>query len=464
MKRITYLLIPFLLWTVGATQAQTTEQSTPNVDTLTVQPTPDTAHKLTLHECMEIAVRNSSKMKLQTSEIDDARLMRRQAILNTFTPHFEGGTSGNFNFGRTVDPETNTYKSITSFSNGYYVGGSLTLFDGFSAVNNMKITKTALKMGLQREEQLREEICLATMEAFYNVVFSEELVEVLTSFVETAKQNLHLANRQKELGQKGYADVVQFEAELADREYELVNAQNQQADALLTLKDMMLWAVDEPLEVDTSLLAPSLQMRISYGEMAEKARLTMPSVLMAEGKMDNALRELRTAKWSLLPSLSMSGGWSTSFYTLEGITTDNFKTQFKSNRGEYVQFNLSIPIFSGLFKRAKVSKAKHAFARAEIEYRQTLHDVDQEVARAIQEHEGARVALTQAERRSSVQEEAYRLNKSKLERGLISPLEFQTASNLYLKSRAERMDAELKYRLKQSVVRYYQGESYLEQN
>lgn len=464
MKQITYLLISLLLWIVSVTNAQTTEQQTHKDAPVTFQSTLDTAHKLTLHECMEIAVRNSSKMKLQASEIDDARLMRRQAILETFTPQFSGGTSGNFNFGRTVDPETNTYKSITSFNNGYYVGGSLTLFNGFSAVNNLKITKTALKMGLQREEQLREEICLATMEAFYNVVFSEELVEVLTSFVETAKQNLHLANRQKELGQKGYADVVQFEAELADREYELVNAQNQRADALLTLKDMMLWDVDEPLEVDTSLHAPSLQTRISYGEMAEKARLTMPSVLMAEGKFVNAMRDLKTAKWSLLPTLTMSGGWSTSFYTLDGVKTESFKTQFKSNRGEYVQFNLSIPIFASLIKRAKVSKARHALNRAEIEYKQTLHDVDQEVARAIQEHEGARVALTQAERRISVQEEAYRLNKSKLERGLISPLEFQTASNLYLKSRAERMDAELKYRLKQSVVRYYQGESYLEQN
>ena len=464
MIQISFLLIAFLLCPLDATKAQSSVQPAAAHHTISAEPIPDTEHKLTLHECMEIAVENSSKMKLQATEIDDARLMRRQAIPSTFTPQIAGGTSGNFNFGRTVDPETNTYKSITSFNNGYYVGGSLTLFDGFSAVNNMKITKTALQMGFQREEQLREEISLATMEAFFNVVFAEELVKVLTSFVETAKQNLHLANRQKELGQKGYADVVQFEAELADREYELVNARNQRDNALLILKDMMLWAVDEPLKIDTDLRAPSRHPAPSYGELAEHARLTMPAARMAEGKMDNAFRELRTAKWSLLPSLSMSGGWSTSYYTLEGVHTDNFRTQFKANRGEYVQFNLSIPIFGGLIKRAKVAKARHAYNRAEIEYKQTLHDVDQEVARAIQEHDGARVALTQAERRSAVQEEAYRLNKSKLERGLISPLEFQTASNQYLKSRAERMDAELKYRLKQSVVRYYQGESYLDQN
>ena len=84
-----------------------------------------------------------------------------------------------YNFGRSVDPETNTYKSTTSFQNGYSASGSITLFNGFEALNNLKISRTAAAMGLSREQQTRDEICLATMEAYYNVIYHHQMCRAL---------------------------------------------------------------------------------------------------------------------------------------------------------------------------------------------------------------------------------------------------------------------------------------------
>ena len=106
---------------------------------------------MNLKECMQYAVENSAKMKIQQMDVDDARVARRDAILRVFTPEVSAGTYAYSNFGRSVDPETNTYVSTTSFNNGYQVGAGITLFDGFSAVNNMKISKTALKMGIGQD-------------------------------------------------------------------------------------------------------------------------------------------------------------------------------------------------------------------------------------------------------------------------------------------------------------------------
>ena len=150
-------------------------------------------------------------------DVDDARVARRDAILRVFTPEVSAGTYEYSNFGRSVDPETNTYVSTTSFNNGYQLGAGITLFDGFSAVNNMKISKTALKMGIGQEELTRDEICLATMEAFYNVVYFQQLSGILESQVRTAQDALTLAKKQEELGQIRYTDVIEMEAELADR-------------------------------------------------------------------------------------------------------------------------------------------------------------------------------------------------------------------------------------------------------
>lgn len=72
---------------------------------------------MTLKDCMEYAVNNSAKIKIQQADIDDARIARRDAVLRAFTPEISAGAHAYSNFGRSVDPETNTYVSTTSLKN-----------------------------------------------------------------------------------------------------------------------------------------------------------------------------------------------------------------------------------------------------------------------------------------------------------------------------------------------------------
>ena len=432
---------------------------------------PDSLRRvMNLHDCMEYAVLNSTKMKLQQTEISDAQITRRESIIGAFTPDISAGTYLYGNFGRAVDPETNTYISNTSLNNGYSVSAGITLFNGFQAINGMKVAKTALKMGHTKEQQLTDEICLATMQAYYNVVFCTKMTGVLQSFVENARKNLELARRQKELGQKGKSEVIQMEAELADREYELVTMENNRKDALLTLKDVMLWPVTEDLHVDLTFTEEEMVVlntdALVFPEIIERAKGWMPSAILAQSKMQNAKTELNSARWSLAPSLTLSGGWSTSYYTYPGkpnYVATPFGHQFVNNGGEYIQLSLSIPIFSGWSRQSRIARKKNEYRRASYEYEQTLHNIETEVARALQDRDGAQAALDQAQRRSEVQEEAYHLNREKMARGLISSIEYQTASNLYLKAEAECLDARLKYLLKDSIVKFYKGISYLNQ-
>ena len=148
---------------------------------------------MSLRDCMEYALSHSTQKEIQKADIDDALVRRRDAILQAFTPVVSAGTNAYSNFGRTIDPETNSYISTTSFSNGYSVSAGITLFNGFTALNNIKIAKTAVKMGLSREQQLNDEICLSVMQAFYNVVFRQEMRQVLSSQVETERRNLELS-------------------------------------------------------------------------------------------------------------------------------------------------------------------------------------------------------------------------------------------------------------------------------
>ena len=167
---------------------------------------------MTLHDCMAFAISNSTKIRIRQAAIDDARIARRDAALALFTPSISASTYASYNFGRTIDPQTNIYSRTTSFHNSYGVSASYTLFDGFQAVNNYKISKTGLLIARSEERQAEADICLAVMEAYYNVVYYQRLTEVYRQQLAAAEQALAKARRQEDLGQKGHADVIQMEA------------------------------------------------------------------------------------------------------------------------------------------------------------------------------------------------------------------------------------------------------------
>ena len=61
-----------------------------------------------LKACMRYAVEHSTKMRISQADNRDAQIDRRDAILAAFTPSIDGGTYAYANFGRSIDPETNT--------------------------------------------------------------------------------------------------------------------------------------------------------------------------------------------------------------------------------------------------------------------------------------------------------------------------------------------------------------------
>ena len=464
-------IIPIMVFTSLATGAHAQESLPATHDTAQVpehvSSQPATTKTMSLRECMEYAISNSTQVRIQQSKNDDARLDRRDAILGAFTPSVDGNSYGYYRWGRSIDPETNTYVTTTSLNQGFSVSAGITVFNGFSAINNLKIAKTSIAMGISQEQQEKDKVCLATIEAYFNVLYYTRLTDILEEQVNNARNSVKLAERQEELGSKGYADVVQMKADLADREYELTTAINNRDNALITLEDVMYWPTDEKLTINADLSSLEFDSATSAtGDIIDRAVKSMPAVLIAKGSMDNALRSLQTAKWQFLPTLGLYGGWSTSYYTYPGqagYKATPYWHQFKNNGGEYVQLSLNIPIFDRLQKHTALAKKRNAYQRASLEYDKSLRDVESEVRRAIQDRDGAEAALLQAERRAEVYDEAYKLNARKFEQGLISSIEYNTASSNYLKSKAEQLNAELQYQLKRRVVEYYNGVSYLEQ-
>ena len=231
----------------------------------------------------------------------------------------------------------------------------------------------------------------------------------------------------------------------------------------MALKALLFWDEEEELIIDMSL-PPFIEENFDSELITLYAMDNHPEVKIATGNMENYKRELRISKWSLLPTVTLYGGWNTSYYSYSGYVSPSYGNQFRNNMGEYVELGLSVPLYNRLKGFSNIQKKKHAYNNARLELDQKRMDIEMEVKRDVQDCKGASMAYLQSVKKSSVQEEAFKLNQKKLEQGLISPLEFQTANNNYLKAKSDEMNSLFKYLIKKAVVKYYSGIEFINQN
>lgn len=408
---------------------------------------------MSLSACMDYAVSHSTEMRLSAADRSDERAEKVQAILGAFTPSVSAQSYAYNQYGRNLDPETNTYTDFTTFHNGYSLSAGITLFDGFQAINRLRIAKVQQQMGLSQERQTADKVRLATMEAYYQVVYYDRLVEVLRLQATTADSALLKARREEALGRKGHADVVQMESEQAQRQFQLTQAEGQLQQALLTLKETMCWPLDSSLSITKTITKNENNNGNDNGNA-----FVLPSVQIAEAHLRQAQLQLQQARGAWSPSLSLNAGWSTTYYTypdMAGYQPLPFRDQWKNNGGEYVQLTLSIPIYSKGQRSLALNKSKNEVSRAQARLEQAQRERDNALCRARDEVATAQAAARQAERMAEVKHQAFLLAQRQYALGIITAIEYQTASQSFLTAEADSINALLQLQLKQHQLNYY---------
>lgn len=421
---------------------------------------------MTLHECMVYAVSHSPKTRIQELTNDSRKYLHRDATL-AMVPYLYGSVGGSMSFGRSIDPETNTYDNIQSFSNSYGASAGVTLFNGFATIDKIKNARIVMMMGVEEAQQVEDELCLQVIQAFYNVLYYKGMVNLCQQQLDESKTNLEQTRLKEELGLKSYSDVLQIESEVAANDYNLVRVQNALEANIITLKEKMFYPSDEPLEIDNhypEIVDPFLG-NISSGELFQQAMEYMPNVKLADFQIRQMNLQLHNAKWSLLPSLTASGGYSTGYITQLGKSNqvDPFWDQLGNRQGQSLSISMSIPIFDGLQRQSAIHRSRNELRIAQAKRDQTLRELESAISGAIQDMEGSAKEFIQADKRVAAQNQAHKANQRKYDEGLLSILELHTSANQNMSSKSERLNAAFSYLLKRHVVNYYQGVSYINQ-
>lgn len=417
------------------------------------------AQTLTIDDCMRYAVVNSTTVGQKNLALDDRKANHVEAIGSLF-PSINASVGGAVNFGRGIDPATNSYTNVTTFSNSYGISGSMILFDGLQSINTIRAAKVARKMGVTEVEIARDKVAMQTMSAYIDVVYYTEAVTIALEQLEASRSTLQLVRRQESLGTKSAADVAEIESQEANYDYLLTTEQNNLALAYIKLREVMNYPLGEKMEIETNINLEVLPSVTSEQSLVDFALENNPRITASRYATEQSRLNLARAKGAYLPSLYIYGGYNTSYYIDfdNKALYDSFGTQFRNNRGGYVQVALSIPIFNGLSTRSSKRRAQNAYRSAQLEEVAVQRAVESEVSQAWQEMQGFGKQYVQGQKKVSASQLAYDCAAKKFDKGLISALDLQTAANTLLQAKSDKLRARLQYIIKTRMVNYYNGE------
>lgn len=412
-----------------------------------------------LDDCMRYAVDNNPAVNKKRFMADTYKAERNAAVA-AFFPTANASVGAQYSFGRSIDPATNTYENTSTFNNNYGLSTSIPIFTGGQLINQWLMAKSNRRMGLNDIQKEKDDQALKTMQAYMDVVYYQGTIRIAAEKLEESNKTLYKTRRQEELGVKGKADVAQFEAQVATDDYELTRQENLYNTALLTLRECMNFPSDMELTVDTTL--PEIEIVPEVENVAEifaYASGNNPTALQAEYQVTQSRYQYRISKGQLLPSIHFNAGISTTYFeNLKAATSpESFGNQFKNNRGEYVSFSLSFPLFDGLSRVTNARRQRNNLRIAHETRREVLRQLQTAVERSVLDREGFAKEAIQMEKKVKSDELAYRITVRKYEEGLMSTLDVQTSANTLLRSRADLLQKRLMYLLKSKLVDYYKG-------
>ncbi len=420
--------------------------------------TPLYSQRLSLEECMAYAVEHSTTVGQRANSLASAREDYISAVASAL-PSLSAGSGGSVNFGRSVDPETNTYTTVSTFSNSYSVSAGLTLFSGFSTINGIRAAKVARAMGVENLQLARDEAAMNAMAAYFDVVYYTGAVTIAADALAASELNLKKASKNLELGLVSPADVAEIEAQVAANDVSLTEQRNNLSLAEIRLREVMNYPQDEPLEIDTDVRIESELVGASFDEVLDNALANNPRMRSAELNSRYSEISYSIAKGRYYPSISAGGGYSTSFYTnLDNASAyDSWWRQLKQNRGSYVSVSMSIPIFSGLGRRTSKHRARYNMSNAMLQEEAVRRSVESEVAQTYSQMLGYGKQYVQGRKKVKATELAYNGVSQKFAKGMVSAIELQTAANNLQQARSEMLRSRLQYIIKCRMVDYYNG-------
>jgi len=448
----------------------------------------------TLRECIEYAQQNNLQLKQAQYQIRTSELNKKE---NQFSrlPNLNVNARGGYQFGRTIDPTTNTFDNQRIGFNSYSLDAAVTLYNGGLINRSVEQNELNIRANRLQADATANDIALNVASAYLSILLAEEQLTNARANLRLSKEQLDQTDKLIRAGSVPENDRLDIVSQIARNEQAIIDAQNQVAINYLNLKQLMQLDPNEEFKI---LRPEFIEMpddidpsTLRLAEVYEVAVQAQPQIRAADLRMKSAKVGEDIARSGFLPSLSLFANLNSNFSTAfsqpivevvqsppqpaiingEEATVSffsptpvdfeqiDFTDQIDQNFGQVVGLNLTVPIYSRHRNQINLERARLNTLNTEVENEQQKQQLKVNVQRAIADTKASFKSMKAAEEAAEAAEAAYENAQRRFDLGAINTLELTTARTTLDQARVDLIRSKYQYIFNLKTVDFYLGKT-----
>jgi outer membrane protein len=416
----------------------------------------------TLSECLKIARQKNPRLKVAEANISTAGAEITSAFGN-FLP------SATFNMGYTRQLSVEAGQKINIGGqtivvgkiepNSYNMSLSLNynLFDGFSREAQYNSAKEKLNSAFSSYSQTISEIEIGVYRAYINALRLTKILEARRKDFELGQKELERVRALFEAGSIPITNVLSQEAELANKEILIIQAENDLKNAKAVLLSSMGMEPDINIEISEKDIPSEYseeeitQFRSQFGVLEKvlpKVLSNRKDLLALEQQITASQANLTIARANYFPTLSAYGGWS---------WANNEFNKFSELGRSFVGLALRVPIFENFKTNYQIELAKAQIIELETQKLQLEQNIKSQLIQAINNLDAAEKQLSATKKSVEAAEKNFQSARERYNVGSASVTDYLLANNLLVNAQINQINAIYGYYLAQKELLYTIG-------
>ena len=297
------------------------------------------------------------------------------------------------------------------------------IFDG-SYIVGVQATKSFIRFSENNKEKTDLEIKKAVVEAYGNVLLSQESIAIVERNKATVETNLYESQKLFENGLAEEERVEQLQITLANIESQLKNTIRLKNTTLQLLNLTMGLDIDNPTVLSENL-DDLTQKKINLGILETDFKIENNiDFKQVTNLNEQRFYELKLAKSRALPTLNAFVNYGATAFSDQFNFLNGNQEWFESS---VLGFDLNIPLFSSLRRSASTQRAKIAFEKAKTQLLETEQQIRLGLERAQGNYQFSIEQYNTAKANLSLAERIENKNQIKYTEGLASSFELRQA-------------------------------------
>lgn len=409
-----------------------------------------------LQDCINYALEHN--LSVQQGELNvEQREVELNTAQNRRLPTVSASASENLSFGRGLTAD-NTYSNSNTTSTSFSLGGNVPVFQGFQITNGIKLSELNLAAATADLEKARDDIRVAVAQAYVQILYNQELLRVAAEQAAHDEELLEQIKARLDVGKVSAAEVSAQQATLAQSRQSAIQAEGNLRIALLDLTQLLEFPSPEGFSIVTPEVGDPSQILLMRPEaIYEEAVAVKPAVEAAKLNVDYAELGIARAKGAYLPTLSLSGGLGSNYYTNSKFESDPFGKQLKNNFSQYVGLSLNIPIFQGFSVRNNVRTAQLSYKGQQIQLESVKKALYKEIQQAYYNAVSAQARYTGSRETEQSARLHYELTEEKYKVGKAGVADYNDARNNWLRAESEYIQARYQCLYQTKLLDFYRG-------